>query len=227
MVTVIPGEIGVLRLDRPQRANAYDPEMIAALEAGATALAASRVVIVETSGDGAFCAGADRDALASATAISALDLAADRAFQALATAPFVTIAAVHGAAVGGGFELALACDLRIAAPSARFWLPETSLGLVPAAGGCRRLAAMVGTARARSVILGGRALDAATAEAWGIVDEVHPDPRAHARLRATALSARDPLAQRLARAIIDEEGASWLGRVSEGWLYQRRAATPG
>lgn len=222
MITTRMGEIGSLRIDRPTRANAYDRATLDAIAAAIDALAASRVVVVESAGDGAFCAGADRDELKAATAESALSLRSDVVFDALARAPFVTIAAVQGPAVGGGFELALSCDLRVAGPNARFWLPETSLGLIPAAGGCRRLSAMIGPARAKSVILGGRQIDAATALAWGLVDRIVDDPREEAARWAADVAKRDPVAQRLARAIVDGEGPAWLGRVSEAWLYSRR-----
>ena len=82
--------------------------------------------MVESAGDGAFCAGADRDEMRDVDPLSALDLRSDGVFDALARAPFVSIAAVHGPAVGGGFELALACDLRVAGPKARFWLPPST-----------------------------------------------------------------------------------------------------
>jgi enoyl-CoA hydratase len=222
MITTRGGEVGAIRIERPTRANAYDRATLDGVATAIAELATSRVVVVESAGDGAFCAGADRDEMAAATPESALNLRADVVFDALARAPFVTIAAVHGPAVGGGFELALACDLRVAGPNARFWLPETSLGLIPAAGGCRRLTAMIGPARAKSIILGGRQIDAGTALAWGLVDRIVDDPREEAARWAIEVAKRDPVAQRLARAIVDGEGAGWLGRVSEAWLYSRR-----
>jgi enoyl-CoA hydratase len=227
MINTTTGEVGSIQLDRPARANAYDRETLFRLLAALAELASSRVVVVESTGDGAFSAGADRDEMKDADPLSALDLRSDAVFDAIARAPFVTVAAVHGPAVGGGFELALACDLRLASPRARFWLPETSLGLIPAAGGCRRLTAMVGASRAKAIILGGREIDAETALAWGIVDRIVEDPRAEARSWAAQIARRDPVAQRLARAVIDAEGEGWLGRVSEAWLYARRSGPAG
>ncbi len=224
------GAVAVLVLDRPERANAYDDAMLADLEAAlAAALADPQVgaLVVEAAGDRAFCGGADLARMAEADPLDALDLRSQRVFDRLARAPLVSVAAVHGAAVAGGFELVLACDLRVASPAARFALPETGLGILPSAGGCTRLARTVGPARAKAVILGGVELDAVTALAWGLVDRVVPDPRAEARAWAARLAGRDRVALRLAKQVIDlpDPGASLQAeRVAEALLYARRSA---
>ncbi|MFN7146693.1 MAG: enoyl-CoA hydratase/isomerase family protein [Myxococcota bacterium] len=113
------GAVGLLRLDRPDRAHAYDRAHLDALLAGATALAeAHRVLVLTSTGDKAFCGGADLDTFGGP--LDALELRSQRVFTAIARLPVVTICAVHGAAVAGGFELTLACDLRVAGPAARF-----------------------------------------------------------------------------------------------------------
>jgi enoyl-CoA hydratase len=129
-----------------------------------------------------------------------------RAFDALAALPRVTIAAVAGFALGGGCELALACDLRIAAENARFGQPEILLGIIPGGGGTQRLARLVGPARAKDLILSGRQLRAAEALAIGLVDEVVPTGEVldRALTRAAGFGAGPHLAQALALRAIDE-----------------------
>lgn len=223
---VVSGTVAVVEIRRPKRANAYDRETLDALDAAVHALSASaRVVIVQAQGDGAFCGGADLDELAVARPEDALDLRAQRVFTALARAPFVSIAAIHGPAVAGGLELALACDLRVAGPAATFSLPEPERGLIPAAGGTTRLTRIVGPGRARQLILGGDQIDATTALHWGLVGRVDDDARAEARAWAERVARRDPVALRLAKAVIDHEDEASLAleRVSEAFLYTRRS----
>ena len=222
------GPLGVLRLARPEKANAYDDGMLSAFEAGLDALLADetvRVLLIEAAGEGAFCGGADLVAMSAASPLDALDLRSQRLFDRLATAPKVSLVAIHGAAIAGGFELCMACDLRVAGPGARFSLPETALGLIPSAGGCTRLTRLLGPARSKAIILGGREIDAATALAWGLVDRVAADPRSQARAWATRISRRDPVALRLAKAVIDQQDTrSSLAaeRLSEAVLYALR-----
>ncbi len=221
----IDGGITVILLDRPRKAHAYDPELLHQLEAALFDVT-TPLVVVGSTGDGAFCGGADLNEMEGATAGDALEMASQSLFERLATAPFVSIAAVQGAAAGGGFELALACDLRVAGPRARFFLPETSLGLIPSAGGCTRLPQVVGRGRAKEMILGGRELDAQEAMAWGVVSRVSESPLEEARAWAHSLSERDPRALRLAKEILDAEGdrASRLEmeRKAEAQLYEKK-----
>lgn len=224
------GPVGILVLDRPERANAYDRPMLERLSEGLRALVADPTVgalVIESMGQGAFCGGADLARLAEARPEDALDLLSQRIFNEIAQAPLVSIAVVHGAAVAGGFELALACDLRVLGPQARFHLPETALGLIPSAGGCTRLLRMVGPGRAKEVILGGRAIDAATAVEWGIGASLVADPRAEARALALRVAARDRLALRLAKQVIDSDTSVVslsMERLSEALLYARKGA---
>ncbi len=224
----IRDRVGLLTLDRPQKAHAYDRAHLLALAAGLERLEQQAgVLVISATGEGAFCGGADLSALQQSDPVDALDLLSQRVFSRIAASPLVSIAAVHGPAVAGGCELALACDLRVLGPRARFSLPETSLGLIPAAGGCTRLRRLVGPARAKEVILAGDTIDAQTAIAWGLSSRLAADPRAEALALARRLLARDPLALRLAKQIIDHgEDARSLAaeRLAEALLYARRQA---
>ncbi len=216
----------VLRLDRAAKANAYDQAHLSMLDDALDGLQADppAVVVVEAAGDGAFCAGADLGELKKADPLSALDLASQRIFDRIAKAAWVSIAAVHGPAVAGGCELALACDLRVVGPRARFSLPETGLGLIPSAGGTTRLTRLLGAAIARQVILAGRIIDADDAVRWGLAHSRHDDPRQGAAELAARVASRDPVANRLAKDIIAGDDAASLRaeRVAEALLYSRR-----
>lgn len=224
--TQAEGPLGILTLDRPERAHAYDGALLDALLEGATRLAETvTVLVIRSSGDGAFCAGADLDAMKGAGWRDALELRSQQIFTTIARLPVVTIAAVQGAAVAGGFELALACDLRVVGPAARFWLPETRLGLLPSAGGTTRLARLTSPSIAKGVILGGQVVDATAALAWGLAHRLAVDPGAAAIAWAHEIAARDPRAQARAKERIDadESDASLLAeRVIEAGLYLDR-----
>jgi enoyl-CoA hydratase len=210
-------------LNRPKMANAYTREMLDSLSQ-AIAACTDHVLILGAVGKGAFCAGADLKAMGSATAEDALDLRSQRVFEQLATFPGVSIAAVDGAAVAGGLELSLACDLRIAGPLAIFRLPETGLGLIPAAGGCSRLPGIIGLGRAKEMVLLGITLSAVSALDWGLVNAVHAEPMTLALEWAEKLGERDPIALRLAKSALNPELTESLERerLSEAILYGRK-----
>jgi enoyl-CoA hydratase/carnithine racemase len=222
-------------LNRPARANAYDSAMLTEFGAfldSARADARCRAVVITGSGDRSFCAGADLSEVRGRRAVDALDLQSAALFRRLAALPLVTIAAVNGTAVGGGLELALACDVRLASAHARFWFPEPLLGLIPAAGGTQRLARAVGVAAAKELILAGREWNAAEALRRGLVSEVLPgkDLLAAAAEWAARIASRDPLALRLAKTAIDlDTGEAGLAyeAAAEALLYERRIAAGG
>ncbi len=224
----IQDNVGIVTLDRPHRAHAYDRALLEALQAAVDGLRARvPVLLLQSTGHRAFCGGADLEALGQADPLDALDLLSQRVFDAIARSPVVSVCAVHGAAVAGGFELALACDLRVVGPAARFQLPETGIGLIPAAGGCTRLPRLVGPSVAKQLILAGQSLDAEAAVHHGLAMGPEPDCRAAARALCDQLQARDPVALRLAKGIIDRDtGAGSLAdeRVAEALLYARRQA---
>ena len=175
--TTAQGRIGRIVLNRPERSNAYTQDMLVAIDTAFEHFEADGqvgVVVVTGTGERAFCAGADRHELATRTPESVRKLKAAEIFARIDTSRLVSIAVINGAAVGGGLELALACDIRVAADHATFWLPEPEFGLLPAAGALQRLPATVGQGPAREMILGGSHWDASRAFQVGLVSEVAP-----------------------------------------------------
>ena len=217
--------VTTLTLSRPDRANAYDRATLQALDQ-AIAAVTTPVMVVQSAGERAFCGGADLKELGEAHPSDALELYSQAVFERLGSHGAVSIAAVQGPAVAGGFELALACDLRVCGPAASFALPETALGLLPSAGGTTRLADLVGPGRAREVILAGRVIDAETALQWGVANRLAASPRTEAATWAAAIAQRDPLALRLAKGVLDarqdRRPGLALERATEAVLYAAR-----
>jgi methylglutaconyl-CoA hydratase len=174
------GAVGVLFLDRPDRRNALSRDTLYALGRLGRELVADpkvRAIVVTGAGDKAFCAGAD---LKERQGMTLDDVRVQVGLYrselgVLDHSPKPVVAALNGVAFGGGLELALVCDLRVAAPHAELALPETTLGIIPGAGGTQRLPRIVGEARAKEMILLGRRLSAAQALAWGLVNRVSPE----------------------------------------------------
>lgn len=213
-------------LQRPSRANAYNRALLQLLDEALAALRTPTLVIGSVGSS--FCGGADLQEMGDTPPLDALDMLSQAVFERLARLPAVSIAAVGGPAVAGGFELALACDLRVGGPNARFQLPETGLGLIPSAGGCARLPRLIGGARARELVLTGRNIGAAEALSWGLLNRIAEDPLAEAQTWAREISARDPVALRLAKQALDSASpiaaSLELERVAEALLYQRKRA---
>lgn len=174
------GAIAVLTLDRAERRNALSRETLYALGRLGRELSADasvRAIVVTGAGEKAFCAGAD---LKERQGMSENDVRMQvglyrTELSALDKCPKPVVAAINGVAFGGGLELALICDMRVAAPHAELALPETTLGIIPGAGGTQRLPRVVGEARAKEMILLGRKLTAAEACSWGLVNRVSPE----------------------------------------------------
>jgi enoyl-CoA hydratase len=201
------GAVQYVQLARPERSNAYTQEMLSELLRQVECVdedEALRVLVVTGAGERTFCAGADRHELKTRSWQSTLSLFSARVFHRLRACRKVTIAAVNGSAVGGGLELALACDLRIASQDARFWLPEPELGLLPAAGGTQWLPALVGPGRAKELILAGAVWSADEACRYGLVNEVVPLAELADRVRGWCgrILKRDALALQLAKQAI-------------------------
>jgi enoyl-CoA hydratase len=169
---------------------------------------AIRALILTGAGERSFCVGADITAWA---ALAPLDMwrswvrDGHRVLQRLAALRQPSIAAVNGFAFGGGLELALAADMRIAADTASFAMPEASIGTIPGWAGTRRLPEAIGVARAKQMIFSGARIDAATAERWGLVNEIVPHDRLLARAEdlARLIAANAPVSVQLAKAAID------------------------
>jgi enoyl-CoA hydratase/carnithine racemase len=171
------GSVAVWTIDRADRANALSRATLLAfgkLAREAKQNASIRAIVVTGAGDRAFCAGAD---LKERQGMSENDVRVQvqlyrSELGPLDRSPKPVVAAINGAALGGGLELALCCDLRVAASHAQLGLPETTLGIIPGAGGTQRLPRVVGEARAKEMILLGRRLTADEAFAWGLVNRV-------------------------------------------------------
>lgn len=206
--------LGWITLDRPEVMNALSFDTLGRLGEIIDAIAADddvRVVLVTGSGEKAFCAGADlkerRDFTEEQTVAFVHRIG--ETFGRLAALPQPSIAVMNGVAYGGGLELALACDLRVAATGSRMGLTETSLAIIPGAGGTQRLPAVVGVARAKELILSARRVDAEEAERIGLVNATAEPSglRARAEELAAAIAANGPLAVRAAKLAIDRVGA--------------------
>lgn len=188
------GAIAIATLDRPP-VNAIDDAWVARLDAIVGEVEARgdvRVLWIRSSGR-AFCAGADLALMRERFATEAgrarmveLAGAMQRVFARIERSPKVSIAEIGGPALGGGLELALACDLRLAADSARIGLPEAKLGLLPGAGGTQRLTRICGDAVARQLILGAEVIDGARAAALGVVHQCVPAAALQDAARAQA-----------------------------------------
>ena len=196
-------------LNRPDAANAFNTQMAGDLMHCFEALALDagdiRCVILTGAGK-AFCAGGDlkeRDGMSDA-AWAAQHRIYERMIRAVLDCPLPLIAAVNGAAYGGGCELAAAADFIYASEQARFALTETSLGIIPGAGGTQTTARAVGERRAKELILSARRFDAAEALQWGLVNAVYPAEELLERVRETAaaIAANAPIAVRQAKQAI-------------------------
>jgi len=173
------GVVAVWTIDRPSSLNALSRAALLALGRLARDVelnASVRAIVVTGGGTRAFCAGADlkeRREMSENDVRSQIDLYRSE-LDALARSSKPVVAAINGLALGGGLELALCCDLRVMASHAELGLPETSLGIIPAAGGTQRLPRVVGEGRAKELILSGRRLAAQEALGWGLVNRVAP-----------------------------------------------------
>ncbi|NJM83738.1 MAG: 2,3-dehydroadipyl-CoA hydratase [Tabrizicola sp.] len=198
-----------LTLNRPAVRNALNTALLADLAAALNRLAKDagcRAVLI-AGAEGTFAAGADLAEIEGKTAADAADDPRKAHWAAIRAFPKPLVAAVDGFALGGGFELALMADLIVVGASARLGLPETTLGLLPGAGGGQRLRALVGRMRASRMILTGEIIDAATAEAWGIASHRAAGPALpEAEALVEGLSRRAPLALAAAkRALVAGE----------------------
>jgi enoyl-CoA hydratase/3-hydroxyacyl-CoA dehydrogenase len=214
--------VAIAWLDHPP-ANALSPAMVDALRQawGEISESAVRAFVIASANPRLFCAGAD------IKAFTAMDDAAGRAYvagthellRAFEHSSIVTLAAVNGLALGGGCELAMACDLRIAAASARFGQPEVKLGIIPGFGGTQRLARLVGPAKALELNLLGDPIRAQDAEALGLANRVVPDEE----LLETALGLAETLAARAPIAVDQIKRVSAHADLEQGLADEQAA----
>lgn len=198
--------VAVLTIDRQEKLNALNPQVTEEIGQSLLELESEgpRVIILTGAGERSFVAGADIAAMNEMSPMEAKRFAeiGHAAMALLDRSPVPTIAAVNGYALGGGCEIALACDIRIAAENALFGFPEVSLGILPGMGGTQRLPRLVGPALAKELIFTGRRIGAEEAREIGLVNRVVPQGEAlnAARELAAEISANAPIAVRHAKA---------------------------
>ncbi len=219
------GRVGLITLHRPQQLNALNDALMDALGAALQAFDADPAIgaIVLTGSSKAFAAGADIEAMADWTFMDVTQgQFITRNWEAIRSVRKPVIAAVAGYAMGGGCELALACDVIVAAESARFALPEIKLAMLPGAGGTQRLPRAIGKAKAMDMCLSARVLDAQEADRYGLVSRVVPD--AELLERTLALAAQIAAFSLPALVAVKESvNRAWESPLSEGILFERRA----
>lgn len=204
----IAHRLATVVIDRPQKRNALNGQVRAELMAALDALVAddrARVVVITGAGEKAFVAGADVAEFADRSPTEQrAAMEGRRVYDVVAAFPKPVIASINGYALGGGCELALACDLRIAARSARLGQPEVNLALLPGGGGTQRLPRLVGLGRAMRLILTGEIIDAEEAERIGLVDILVDDDDLAARTRelAGSIAKHSPVALKLIKEAV-------------------------
>ena len=220
----VHGRVGLIRIHRPQARNALNAAVLNALAAALRDFDDDPSVgAIVIAGDArAFAAGADIREMAEATPVEMLTADWIGGFDALRRVRKPLIAAVSGWCLGGGCELALACDLIVASDSARFGQPEITIGVIPGAGGTQRLARALGKALAMEVVLNNRTLSAEEALQHGLVNRVVPVERflEEALALAEEIAGRAPLALRLAKQAIDQ---AFETSLTDGLADERRA----
>ncbi|MBA2441703.1 MAG: enoyl-CoA hydratase/isomerase family protein [Rubrobacter sp.] len=200
------GGVATLTIDRQDKLNAISPQLVEEIGQSLLEIESEgpRVIVVTGAGEKAFVAGADITAMSAMSPTEAKRFAeiGHAAMALLDKSPIPTIAAVNGFALGGGCEIALACDIRIAAENALFGFPEVGLGILPGMGGTQRLPRLVGPAVAKELIFSARRIDAAEAQEIGLVNRVVPQGEAlSAALElADQIATNGPLAVRYAKA---------------------------
>lgn len=230
LLTEVTDGVAVVTINRPEVRNAVNRQVQHDLRAALAEFGADDevgVVVFTGAGDRAFVAGADIGELRNYTLHTGLAAEMQRLYDDVEAFGKPTIAAVNGYALGGGCELAMACDIRIASENAQFGLPETNLSVLPGAGGTQRLARLAGVGRAIEMILTGRVIGAAEAHEIGLVTSVVPPGELPDRAREVAarILAKGPLAVRLAKQVIrtgldaDQRTGMVVERLAQALLY--------
>jgi enoyl-CoA hydratase/carnithine racemase len=229
--TSVEGPVGVCRLNRPEARNALSPDLmmeLADLVSGFDDDPDVRCVVIAGS-DEVFAAGADIKAMAERSFPETLYNPASSFWKRLAAVKTPLLAAVSGWALGGGCELALACDLIVASETAEFGQPEITLGIIPGGGGTQRLARVLGKQRTMELVLTGRRISAEEALGFGLVNAVVPKGKwmEEAMELAQRVARRPPIASRLAKQAVlgADETALSAGLEMERRLYEMSFAT--
>lgn len=229
----IEDHIATITLNRPEKLNSITPAMLDLLERIVRDLDCDndvRAVVITGSGERAFSVGADINAWA---ALEPIDMwrrwvrDGHRVFDALAHLRQPTIAALNGFTLGGGLELALAADVRIATEGIELGSPEVKIGTVPGWGGTQRLARLIGPARTKQLVFTGGRIDANQAEAWGLVNEVaaRGDVLSRAQSIAGQIAANAPISVQIAKQVIDGGLGDGAGAVFEALAGALAATT--
>lgn len=217
--------IAIITIDRPEALNALNTNVLKALKDAAESVSQDKdvsVIILTGAGEKAFVAGADIKEMTDKTPLQMREftILGHQVMDLFANMEKPTIAAVNGFALGGGCELACACDIRLASENARFGVPEVNLGIFPGFGGTQRLTRLLGKGRACEMIFTGNMISAEEAERIGLVNKVYPkaDLMQEAKALAKLISKKGPLAVRLAKSSINRALETGL---SEGLKYER------
>jgi len=224
ILTDIADRVATLTVNRPDRRNALNDAVRDAVRTTLAAWAADpqvQVVILTGTGDKSFIAGADIAEFADRSPVEAMETGGRASvYQAVENFPKPAIAAINGYCLGGGCELAMACDIRIAAETARFGQPEVNLGILPGGGGTQRLPRLVGLGAAYKMIYSGEMIAAGEALRIGLVDEVVPDAQLLGRARelAVVIAKKSPVTLRLIKEAIK---ASVRTPLDEGLRFER------
>lgn len=226
----IEHDVFYLTLNRPEARNALDQTMLTDIEAALTEAEANdqvRVIVIQGAGEKVFAAGADIKQLNKREPLEALVPGMQGLYSKIENSKKVTIAAVTGFALGGGCELALACDIRVATDTAKFGLPELNLGIIPGAGGTQRLSRIVGKGRALDMILTGKIIDGEEAERIGLVSYLTDGEQLHNTINEIVenLRKKGPIALHLAKSAIhkgydlDIDAALWIEKLSQSVVF--------
>jgi enoyl-CoA hydratase len=210
--------VATITLNRPEALNAFSKEVVAEVMQALEDIKSDenvRVVVLTGAGEKAFSAGADIKTMIGMNALKAreLSLMGEKLCAALEDTDKPVIAAVNGFALGGGMEVSMACDIRIASETARMGQTEINIGLIPGWGGTQRLTRLVGLGKAKELVYTGRMVDARTAEQLGIVNMVVPADKFREAVRqfAVDLAGKAPVALKVAKALINKGADIGLG----------------
>ena len=232
VLTRAEGGVGWITVNRPNVRNALNTQVLGDFRQALVEFRHDRevgIVVFTGAGEKSFAAGADISELRERTALDALSSTMQSVYDEIEAYEKPTIAAVNGYALGGGCELAMACDIRIASSNARFGLPEVTLSIIPGAGGTQRLGRLVGKGKAIEMTLTGQVIDAGEALRIGLVTQVAEDVEALAdRVREIAgkILEKGPLAVRLAKLAIqagsetDQKTGLVIERLAQAVLFE-------